>query len=66
MHPNKCDYCGDKFGLTRRLISPTNRQYCVAYCEAWGEREYDEKRQREIARFLSWLYPSSWVYTRPP
>lgn len=62
----RCLNCLGPFGLVRRIIELTGRQYCCAYCEAWGERKLEERRAEERQRFMSWLYPSSYMYSRPP
>jgi hypothetical protein len=45
-----CDYCGGRFGLTRRRHQ--DHQFCKALCEtAWLVR-----REKQIADFKRWLY----------
>jgi hypothetical protein len=48
----KCDYCGGRFGLTRRKW--LGYQFCKKECElAWTA-----KREETVANFRRWLYSS--------
>jgi hypothetical protein len=51
----KCDYCGGRFGLSRRKW--LGYQFCKKECElAWTA-----KREETVAAFRRWLYSPAGV-----